>query len=142
MLETNNITVIEETNTELEKLKGKWEIEKKVSGSFDVPENILDLEGVEYLLKLNIFNEVPTVLSIVAPSLAEYEVLSEASEYSEEKYKEYVEKGCRIIENLLGMYKSFKIDLGTAEEYIFQASKGYITYLAANIGKSETYNFN
>ena len=72
MAETNNITVIEETNKELEKLKGKWEIEGAVSGSFDVPDNILDLEGVEYLLKLNIFNEVPTVLSFVAPSLVEY----------------------------------------------------------------------
>ncbi|MBR3347968.1 MAG: hypothetical protein IKG36_00940, partial [Mycoplasmataceae bacterium] len=103
---------------------------------------ILDLEGVEYLLKLNIFNEVPKVLSIVAPSLVEYEAISEASDYSKEKYEEYVEKGSKIIENLLAMYKEFKIDLATTEEYIFQASKGYIEFLASNIGKSEEYRFN
>ena len=40
-METNNITIVEETNSELEKLKGKWEIEGAVSGTFEVPENIL-----------------------------------------------------------------------------------------------------
>ena len=142
MLETNNITVIEETNVELEKLKGKWEIEGAVSGSFEVPENILDLEGVEYLLKLNIFNEVPTVLTIVAPSLVEYNILSEASDYPEAKYEEYVEKGSKIIENILGMYKSFKINLANTDEYLFLASKWYIEALASKIGKSEEYTFN
>ena len=140
MAETNNITVIEETNKELEKLKGKWEIEGAVSGSFDVPDNILDLEGVEYLLKLNIFNEVPTVLSFVAPSLVEYSLLFRASDYSEAKYKEYVEKGSKLIENLLGLYKELGIDLATSEENLVVASRFYIMALASKIGKSEEYN--
>ena len=100
-LETVNILNYEENLEELEELKAKWQLENKVSGSFEVPENILDLEGVEYLLKLNIFNEVPTVLTIVAPSLVEYNILSEASDYPEAKYEEYVEKGSKIIENIL-----------------------------------------
>ena len=142
-METNIITIVEETNSELEKLKGKWEIEGAVSGTFEVPENILDLEGVEYLLKLNIFNEVPTVLTFVAPSIVEYSILSEAIDYSEEKYKEYVEKATKIIRNIIGAFKEFGIDLfseATNDNNLAFCSKCYITYLAKNIGKSEEYN--
>ena len=148
-LETVNILHYEENLEELEELKAKWQLENKVSGSFEVPENILDLEGVEYLLKLNTFNEVPTVLNIVAPVLVDYKLLSEASGYPEDKKEEYVEKGTEVIERLLGLYKTMNIDLAKAEELdsennttLFKSSKWYIESLASNIGKSEEYTFN
>lgn len=148
-LETVNILHYEENLEELEELKAKWQLENKVSGSFEVPENILDLEGVEYLLKLNTFNEVPTVLNIVAPVLEDYKLLSEASGYPEDKKEEYVEKGTEVIERLLGLYKTMNIDLAKAEELdsennttLFKSSKWYIEALAYNIGKSEEYTFN
>ena len=148
-LETVNILHYEENLEELEELKAKWQLENKVSGSFEVPENILDLEGVEYLLKLNTFNEVPTVLNIVAPFLADYKLFSEASGYPEDKKEEYVEKGTEVIERLLGLYKTMNIDLAKAEELdsennttLFKSSKWYIEALAYNIGKSEEYTFN
>lgn len=148
-LETVNILHYEENLEELEELKAKWQLENKVSGSFEVPENILDLEGVEYLLKLNTFNEVPTVLNIVAPVLVDYKLLSEASGYPEDKKEEYVEKGTEVIERLLGLYKTMNIDLAKAEELdsennttLFKSSKWYIEALAYNIGKSEEYTFN
>jgi len=148
-LETVNILHYEENLEELEELKAKWQLENKVSGSFEVPENILDLEGVEYLLKLNTFNEVPTVLNIVAPVLVDYKLLSEASGYLEDKKEEYVEKGTEVIERLLGLYKTMNIDLAKAEELdsennttLFKSSKWYIEALASNIGKSEEYRFN
>lgn len=148
-LETVNILHYEENIEELEELKAKWQLENKVSGSFEVPENILDLEGVEYLLKLNTFNEVPTVLNIVAPVLGDYKLLSEASGYPEDKKEEYVEKGTEVIERLLGLYKTMNIDLAKAEELdsennttLFKSSKWYIESLASNIGKSEEYRFN
>ena len=148
-LETVNILNYEENLEELEELKAKWQLENKVSGSFEVPENILDLEGVEYLLKLNTFNEVPTVLNIVAPFLADYKLFSEASGYPEDKKEEYVEKGTEVIERLLGLYKTMNIDLAKAEELdsennttLFKSSKWYIEALASNIGKSEEYRFN
>lgn len=134
---------VKEANDELAKLKGKWEIEKAVSGSFEIPENILDLEGVEYLLKLNIFNEVPTVLTFVAGSIVEYSITSKASSYSEETKAVYVEKATKLIENIIGVFKEFKIDLydkATDEINLAICSKFYITYLAKNIGKSEEYN--
>lgn len=148
-LETVNILHYEENIEELEELKAKWQLENKVSGSFEVPENILDLEGVEYLLKLNTFNEVPTVLNIVAPVLVDYKLLSEASGYPEDKKEEYVEKGTEVIERLLSLYKTMNIDLAKAEELdsennttLFKSSKWYIESLASNIGKSEEYRFN
>ena len=144
-----NILHYEENIDELKKLKGKWEIENKFSGTLEVPENILDLEGVEYLLQLNTFNEVPTVLRIVAPILVDYKLLSEASGYSEAKYEEYVEKGTEIIERLLSLYDSLGIDLAEADEIdsehntdLLKSSKWYIETLASKIGKSEVYNFN
>ena len=85
--------------------------EGAVSGTFEIPENMLDLEGVEYLLKLNIFNEVPTVLTFVAPTIVEYSITSKASEYSEEVKAVYVEKATKLIENIIGCFKEFKIDL-------------------------------
>ena len=133
---------VKEGNKQLTKLKGKWEIEKRVSGNYEVPDNILDLEGVEYLLKLNIFNEVPTVLSFIAPYLVEYSLVFKASDYPEAKYKEYVEKGTKLIENLLGLYNELGMDLATSEENLVVASRLYIMALASKIGKSEEYNFN
>lgn len=142
-------TIIKENIVELEKLKGKWEIENKTSGKYEVPENILELEGVEYLLKLNTFNEVPTVLDIVAPVLVDYKLLSEASTYSGAIKEDYVKKGTEIIERLLSLYKAMNIDLAKAEELdsennttLFKSSKWYIETLASEIGKSEEYNFN
>ena len=140
---------VEKGNEELAKLKRNWEIEGAVSGSFEIPENILDLEGVEYLLKLNTFNEVPSVLSHVAPYLVDYSLLAKTKQYSKAKYEEYVEKGTEIIERLLGLYKSMNVDLAKAEEIdlknntnLFESSKWYITALASKIGKSEEYKFN
>ena len=130
---------VNETNDELRKLKGKWEIENKTSGRFEIPENILSLEGVEYLLKLNIFNEVPTVLSFVAPSIVEYSFLFDPSDYSEDKYDEYVEKGTEIIERLLGLYKELGINLEEDNSNLILASKFYISYLSNKIGKSDEY---
>lgn len=134
---------VKEANNELAKLKGKWEIEKAVSGTFEIPENMLDLEGVEYLLKLNIFNEVPTVLTYVAPYVVEYSITSKASEYSEEVKAVYVEKATKLIENIIGCFKEFKIDLyseATDKNNLAMCSKIYISYLAKKIGKSEEYN--
>ena len=140
---------VEKGNEELAKLKRNWEIEGAVSGSFEIPENILDLEGVEYLLKLNTFNEVPSVLSFIAPYLVDYSILANTEDYSEAKTEEYVEKGTEIIERLLGLYNSMGIDLAKAEEIdlerntnLFESSKWYITALASKIGKSEEYKFN
>lgn len=142
-------TIIKENIVELEKLKGHWEIENKYSGTIEVPENILDLEGVEYLLELNTFNEVPTVLRIVAPVLVEYKLLSEASTYSGAKKETYVEKATEIIERLLSLYEALGIDLAEAESIdsehntdLCKSSKYYIETLASEIGKSEEYNFN
>ena len=140
---------VEEGNEELAKLKGKWEIENRLSGSFELPENILGLDGVEYLLKLNTFNEVPSVLSFIAPYLVDYSILANTEDYSEAKKEEYVEKGTEIIERLLGLYNSMGIDLAKAEEIdlerntnLFESSKWYIESLASKIGKSEEYKFN
>ena len=130
---------VKEGNKQLSKLKDKWEVENKVSGSFKVPDNILDLEGVEYLLKLNIFNEVPTVLSFVAPYLVEYSLLCNSSKYSEETRAVYVEKGSKLIENLLGLYKELGVDLANSEENLIVASRMYIIVLSSKIGKSEEY---
>ena len=139
----NAETKVKEANNELAKLKGKWEIENKVSGTFEVPENMLDLEGVEYLLKLNIFNEVPTVLTYVAKAIVEYSITSKASGYSEEVKAVYVKKASELIENIIGAFKEFKIDLydrATDEINLAICSKFYISYLAKKIGKSEEYN--
>ena len=140
---------VKKGNEELAKFKGKWEIENKTSGKYEIPENILDLDGVEYLLKLNTFNEVPSVLSHVAPYLIDYSLLSKSEEYSKAKYEEYVEKGTEIIERLLGLYKSMNVDLSNAYELdlkyntsLYEASKWYIQALSNKIGKSEEYSFN
>lgn len=130
---------VNETNDELRKLKGKWEIEKRYSGSLEIPENILSLEGVEYLLQLNTFNEVPTVLSFVAPSIVEYSFLCDPSKYSKDEYDEYVEKGTEIIERLLGLYKELGINLEEDNSDLILASKLYISYLSNKIGKSDEY---
>ena len=117
-----------------------------VSSTFEVPENIIGIEGVEYLLKLNTFNEVPSVLTYVAPYLMEYRTLAKTNEYSEEKKVDYVEKGTELIERLLALYDSLGVDLakvrvGTDNDLLV-ASKWYIEALASEIGKSEEYNFN
>lgn len=135
---------VKKANEELEHLKWNWSFNKCCSGNFEIPENILELEGVEYLLKLNIFNEVPKVLQIVGAKLIDYSIISRTSEYSEAKYKEYVEKGTELIERLLGFYKELGVDLATKTDieydWIYVSSKMYITSLASKIGKSEEYN--
>lgn len=138
-----NYDKVKEAYNDLAKFKGKWEIENKTSGKYEVPENILSLEGVEYLLKLNIFNEVPSVLTYVAPAIVDYSILFKASDYSEAKFKEYVEKATELIENIIGAFKEFGIDLyseATDENNLALCSKFYISYLATKIGKSEEYN--
>ena len=131
--------IITEINEELGKLKGKWELENKASGNLEIPENILDLEGVEYLLNLNIF-EVLTVLSITGHYLPCYNMISKAEEYSEEEKAVYVEKGSEIIERLLGFHNAMGIDLAKAEEIdsehsdLVKSSKWYIETLASKIG--------
>lgn len=131
---------IEESNKELLKLKGKWEIEMCMSGNYEIPSNILELEGVEYLLKLNIFNEVPVVLSFVAPYLFEYNMTVNTSKYSTDTKEAYVKKGSKLIENILMMYKEFNIDLKTSTHDLVIASKMYIQYLARCIGKAGIYD--
>lgn len=134
---------VKEVNSRLDGLKNKWNADNRISGSFEIPENIISLEGVEYLLKLNTFNEVPTVLTYVAPYLMEYRVLAKTSEYSEAKYNEYVEKGTELIERLLALYDSLGIDLAKitiSDESLFLASKWYIRALANEIGKSKEYD--
>ena len=51
-LETVNIINYEENLEELEELKAKWQLENKVSGSFEVPENILDLDITVFTVSL------------------------------------------------------------------------------------------
>ena len=145
----NQLKRVEEANEKLAILKGKWEIENRISGSFELPENILGLDGVEYLLKLNTFNEVPSVLSYISPYLVDYSILANTEDYSEAKKEKYVEKGTEIIERLLGLYNSMGIDLAKAEEIdlerntnLFESSKWYIEALASKIGKAEEYSFN
>lgn len=131
---------IEESNNNLLKLKGKWEIEYCLSGNYEIPANILELEGVEYLLKLNIFNEVPVVLNFVAPYLYAYSITADISNYSTDVKEAYVEKGSKLIETLLMMYKDFNIDLKTSTHDLIIASKLYIQYLARCIGKDGIYD--
>lgn len=126
---------VDETNNELAKLKNKWEIEKAVSGTFEIPSNILELEGVEYLLKLNIFNEVPVVLSFVAPYIFDYMFTANISNYSDETKAVYVEKATELIERVLGLYKELGIDLEAATLDVCVASKMYIQALASCINK-------
>ena len=134
---------VKEANEELEHLKWNWNFNKCCSGRFEIPENILELEGVEYLLKLNVFNEVPKVLMIVGGKLIDYNIISKTSEYSGAKYKEYVEKGTELIERLLGFYKELGVDLATKtdikHDWIYVSAKWYINLLASKIGKSEEY---
>jgi len=120
-----------------------------VSSTFEIPENIISLEGIEYLLKLNTFNEVPSVLTYVAPYLMEYRVLAKTDEYSEAKKEAYVEKGTELIERLLSLYNAMNVDLANAVEIdlkhntdLYKCSKWFIEALASEIGKSEQYNFN
>lgn len=131
---------IEECNKELLKLKGKWEIEMCMSGNYEIPANILELEGVEYILKLNIFNEVPVVLSFVAPYLFEYSQAANISNYSVDTKETYVEKGSKLIDNLLMFYKDFGIDLKTSTHDLIIASRLYMQYLARCIGKAGIYD--
>ena len=54
----------------------------------------------------------------------------------------YVEKATKLIENIIGAFKEFKIDLydeATDGMNLAICSKFYISYLAKNIGKSEEY---
>ena len=141
-----NYDKVKEANTELEHLKWNWNFNKCCSGRLEIPENILDLEGVEYLLKLNIFNEVPKVMQIVAGKLIDYNIISKASDYSEAKFKEYKAKATELIERMLGLFEELGVDLATItdveQDYLYISHKWFITTLASKIGKSEEYSFN
>ena len=141
-----NYDKVKEANTELEHLKWNWSFNRCCSGNFEIPENILDIEGVEYLLKLNIFNEVPKVIQIVGGRLIDYNIISKASDYSENKFKEYEAKATELIERMLGLFEELGVDLATKtdieQDYLYISHKWFITTLASKIGKSEEYNFN
>lgn len=140
----HNYERVKEANTNLEHLKWNWSFNNCCSGNFEIPENILDLEGVEYLLKLNIFNEVPKVMQVVGGKLIDYSITSKASGYSETKYKEYVAKGSELIERMLAFFEELGVDLATKtdikNDYLYISHKWYINSLANKIGKYEEYH--
>lgn len=133
---------IERTNENLRKIKGKWEIEGKVSGNYEIPDNILGLEGIEYLRKLNLFDEVPLILSYCMPSLVEYNIVCHPiREYSKEQYEKYVKEGTELIEGLIQMYKDiFGIEhLKNMDSNIDLSINMFINCLSGKINKSGEY---
>ena len=117
-------------------------IESKVNNVLisEIP-NPLTLEGVEYLLGLNTFNEVPKILLKVCPVLMECNILSNAETYSKENKEVFVEKGTELIERLINMYKQLLgiEHLKNPNHDLDISINSYIGVLSKKIGKYEEY---
>lgn len=94
--------------------------------------NIFTLDGVENLLNLNVFNEVPTVLINAYSHYIQLALMSDKvlESYSKPTAELYVEKAEKLSNNLLAFVNEYNIsedsDIGTAIEH-------YVNYLKIRI---------
>lgn len=114
-------------------------VELKLKKNKLIIPNPLTLEGVNHLLKLNTFNELPNRLYQVAPLLVEYYLISDVSTYSKEIKREYNKNATKLIDRIINLYDFLNYDLKTSKRPLDVSIKMYIQCLAKNIGKSKEY---